>query len=292
MRARNIACLTLTALLGLGSDWLEGSPSEGVQTQVAGTDAMAANADLPMEVQAKLAELQTGVTSAHKKGNARPRLTSLLVLGNMQMQVSSYRDALESYNRALEIAQADHLRQEEAAALNGQGNYFRTLLDNDKAMEKFAKALDLASAADDLRNQTVALNGIGWVKVGIGQHDQGLEFHNRALAIADKINDPDLQASVLNRLGTLKEQYVALWRCFVQVHPPVGVLRQPADDVPADPRDAPARQRVAVAGGDRREQGRVDAQHRRSVWCSIDPPPDAVPVSPCDQRFDVVGTSI
>ena len=139
MRARNIAGLTLTALLGLGPDWLAGSPSKGVQTQIAGRDAMAANPDLPMEVQAKLSELQAGVTSAHKKGNPLTEATSLLVLGNMQMQVSSYRDALESYSRALAIAQAGHWRQEEAAALNGQGNDFRTLLDNDKALEKFER---------------------------------------------------------------------------------------------------------------------------------------------------------
>ena len=67
---------------------------------------MAANPDLPMEVQAKLSELQAGVTSAHKKGNPLTEATSLLVLGNMQMQVSSYRDALESDSRALAIAQA------------------------------------------------------------------------------------------------------------------------------------------------------------------------------------------
>ncbi|HEY1579317.1 MAG TPA: tetratricopeptide repeat protein [Terracidiphilus sp.] len=205
MRTRIIADLIVMALLGLGSDMLRGSPAKAAQTQSGDRHAVTAPADLPTEVQAKLAKLHAAVSAARDKHNALAEAASLLAQGDMQMQASSYGEALESYTSALKIAQAGNLREQEAAALNGQANYFRTMSDNARALELFTKALDLATAADDSRNQAVALNGMGWVKVNAGQHDQGLELHSKALALAEKINDPDLEASVLNRLGTLKD---------------------------------------------------------------------------------------
>lgn len=205
MRTRSIAGLILTALIGLGSGRLFGRPAPDAQAESGDAHGAAGPAGLPPEIQSKLTKLQADIKEAQQRRDAHAEATSLLALADLEMQISSYHDAKESYDRALAIAQVNNLPEQEAAGLNGQGSYFRTTSDNSRAMEMFTKALAIAAAGEDLRNQGVALNGIGWVDVNTGRLDQGLDSHNKALAIADKVGDPDLQAAILNRLGTLKD---------------------------------------------------------------------------------------
>ncbi|MCU0607330.1 MAG: tetratricopeptide repeat protein [Candidatus Edwardsbacteria bacterium] len=120
--------------------------------------------------------------------------------GNAQYRVSSYREALDLYRRALALCPPDDRRQ--LAAINVHiGNTLRRLSDFPASRQHHGTALQHARDAGDRQMEVNALDGIGWAVMGQGRYDEAKKHLDLALAIACVADDRVGKASVLNHLG-------------------------------------------------------------------------------------------
>jgi tetratricopeptide (TPR) repeat protein len=149
-----------------------------------------------------------------------------VVYGN----VGQYHKALESYHKALVIAQLIGNKSIEGMSLNGIGTIYqyqgkpRRALENfqkalavaqligviyrnfgkyQKALDYHQQALEIAQRIGNKDSENVSLHNIGYDYEIMGQYQKALDSYKKALAITQQIGDNAGESSILTIIGSL-----------------------------------------------------------------------------------------
>lgn len=120
-----------------------------------------------------------------------------------------YADAIDAYQRALDIAQIYKKLDLETSLLLNIGGVYLEMGDYAKAIAAYERALEISESTNSRPNQTVALNNLGHTYTEQGQYPKALEVYQRSLQLAKAIGSLESEATVLGNLGIV---YVAQGR--------------------------------------------------------------------------------
>ncbi len=99
----------------------------------------------------------------------------------------------DTYIRALTIARAHDMNDEEAILLNNMGTVYSGMADWTKATECLNKAIEINEASRNVQRLFVNYNNLSGVMVAQGNFDKGLELAYLALHQLDGANRPDME---------------------------------------------------------------------------------------------------
>ena len=121
--------------------------------------------------------------------------------GTQQYQAGDLQAALDLWQQALAIYQAQGLQKNAAIALNNLGIAYRSLGEYQSAMAVLQQALVIVREIGDRPGEAIALNNLGNVENSLGNYQQAIELYEQNLAIAREIGDQRGEASALGNLG-------------------------------------------------------------------------------------------
>ncbi|MCP4538023.1 MAG: tetratricopeptide repeat protein [Chloroflexi bacterium] len=123
-------------------------------------------------------------------------------LGEELLDVSAYRDAADTFERALVLLSESDVTSR-AEIMVKLGYAYRQLSDYPLAIQQLEKGLALVQdlSGSDLQTKVAALNGLGWAIMGQGAYDKAMVPLKQALVLAREIDDREGAAIVLYNLG-------------------------------------------------------------------------------------------
>ena len=125
----------------------------------------------------------------------------LLDKGMEQSKVSQFREALQSWQRALTIYREIGDRQGEANSLHGLGIAYDKLGDYRKAIENHQQNLTIARKIGDRESEANSLGNLGTAYYNLGDYPKAIENYQQSLTIAREIGDHFGEANSVNGLG-------------------------------------------------------------------------------------------
>ncbi|CCI31285.1 CHAT domain-containing protein [Microcystis sp. T1-4] len=163
------------------------------------TLSLVATVTLPV-VNGKLSSLVPAVMAQNT--NARKaEADRLLQQGIQQYQTSQFREALQSWEKALQIYREIKNRQGEMLSLGALGLTYDSLRQYQKAIEYHQQSLAIARELDYRQVESLSLSSLGLAYRSLGQYQKAIEYHQQSLAIDKEIGDRSGEASSLNNLG-------------------------------------------------------------------------------------------
>jgi tetratricopeptide (TPR) repeat protein len=84
--------------------------------------------------------------------------------------------AIQQFERALQLSQADDQRKQRALALLFLGRIYSNLGEKTKALEYFKQALPIRRAMGDRSGEATTLNNIGTIYSNLGEKTKALEY--------------------------------------------------------------------------------------------------------------------
>ena len=154
------------------------------------------DAELEKSVRQILAEAEKPPASPQQKEADR-----LLQQGIQQYQTSQFREALQSWEQALQIYREIKNRQGEANALGNLGIAYYSLGQYQKVIEYQQQSLDIAREIKDRQGEAASLGNLGIAYRSLGQYQKAIDYHEQSLAIAKEIGNRSGEAASLNNLG-------------------------------------------------------------------------------------------
>jgi CHAT domain-containing protein/uncharacterized protein HemY len=154
------------------------------------------DAELEKSVRQILAEAEKPPASPQQKEADR-----LLQQGIQQYQTSQFREALQSWEQALQIYREIKNRQGEANALGNLGIAYYSLGQYQKVIEYQQQSLDIAREIKDRQGEAASLGNLGIAYRSLGQYQKAIDLHKKSLEIAEKIGDRGSKARSLGNLG-------------------------------------------------------------------------------------------
>ena len=151
--------------------------------------------------------LLTPPTLAQAQSEQQVEADRLLQQGNQQFQVSQYREALQSWQKALDIFQQIGDRGGVAKSLNNLGNAYYSLGDYRKAIEFYQQSLAIYQEIRDRGGVAKSLGNLGLAYDSLGEYTKAIEFHQQSLAIKQEIGD---RGGVANSIMNLGSTYYSL----------------------------------------------------------------------------------
>lgn len=137
----------------------------------------------------------------YKKLGDKQKISRILGnLGAVSMNLSNFTSALEYYQKALEIDNAD---SNASRQLGNIGLVYMNLKDYNKALEYNLKALKISKKLNDKEKITKQLSNIGLTYNFLKNYDKALEFYEEALSLDEELNNSKGQAIRLGNIGVL-----------------------------------------------------------------------------------------
>jgi CHAT domain-containing protein/tetratricopeptide (TPR) repeat protein len=127
--------------------------------------------------------------------------SQLIEQGNSAYLMGALPDALESYEKALEISRDQTDSLTESISLGNLGGVYTILGDYEKAIELYAESLVITQERGDRKGEGSSLSNLGLVYQNLGQYQIALNFHRLALVIAQEIGDLRTEGITLGNLG-------------------------------------------------------------------------------------------
>ena len=141
----------------------------------------------------------------HNAGNTAKERVYGRIAGEMALQVSSFTQAIEHFQRVLELldaaAETSAIRQERAEILAHMGTAMQYRGDFADALDHLHTALDVFEQIDDRAGIARTLNTIGEVHWRRGNFQDAIAACERSLTLARELDDSRLTARALNRIG-------------------------------------------------------------------------------------------
>ena len=159
-------------------------------------DAAAGRYEVKIE-ELRAATIQDGARVAAERSSAEADLLAA------EGGAASLRQALEKYERALELMRAADYRSGEPGVLRGVGAVYRLLKEPRKALEHYTEALALTRAIGDHAGEAVTLNFMGLVHESLGEPQKALEYYEKALPLMRFVGDRSGEAAALNNIGSV-----------------------------------------------------------------------------------------
>jgi CHAT domain-containing protein len=145
----------------------------------------------------------------HQAGNDVGEGRAITAVGMAQIYSGDYPAALDSFNKALELARKTHNVEAEATRLNNIGNVFYFQGHYSGAIERYQEAMQLVEAhsaekwAPSRRQLLVANTAILYQT--LGQYERALDLYSQLLN-APQALPPDEEAQLLANVGTLRRR--------------------------------------------------------------------------------------
>ncbi|MFM6588993.1 MAG: CHAT domain-containing protein [Microcystis panniformis] len=152
--------------------------------------------ELEKNIQQVLAEAEKPPASPQRKEADR-----LLQQGIQQYKTSQFREALQSWEQALQIYREIKNRQGEANSLNNLGLAYYSLGQYQKAIEYHQQQLAIAKEIGDSSGEAKSLNNLGLAYRSLGQYQKAIKYFQQSLAIAKTISNRQVEAKSLGNLG-------------------------------------------------------------------------------------------
>ena len=124
-------------------------------------------------------------------------------IGWVHFLLGNYTVAIESYDKALELAVKGRDKANESRLLMNVGMLLVAEDKPDQAVVKYDQALKIAIANKNLATQVGCLNALGALYVQTGEYEKALSSLQLALKLARDLATPVPQATALNNLGEL-----------------------------------------------------------------------------------------
>ncbi len=163
------------------------------------TLSLVATVTLPV-VNGKLSSLVPAVIAQNTDAR-KAEADQLLQQGIQQHQTSQFREALQSWEKALQIYREIKNRQGEANSLGNLGIAYRSLGQYQKAIEYHQQYLTIAKEIGDRQGEANSLGSLGIAYSSLGQYQKAIEYHQQYLTIAKEIGDRQGEANSLGNLG-------------------------------------------------------------------------------------------
>ncbi|MCA2625668.1 MAG: CHAT domain-containing protein [Microcystis flos-aquae TF09] len=146
----------------------------------------------------KIAEKLLVLMEAEKQ---RKEADKLFEQGVQQYEISQFREALQSWEKALKIYQEIKNRQGEAASLDNLGSAYLSLGQYQKAIDLHEKSLVINREIVNRQGEANSLNNLGNAYQSRGEYQTAIDYHQQSLDIRREIKDRQGEAASLNNLG-------------------------------------------------------------------------------------------
>ncbi|CCI04501.1 CHAT domain-containing protein [Microcystis aeruginosa] len=131
----------------------------------------------------------------------RKEADKLFEQGVQQYEISQFREALQSWEKALQIYQEIKNRQGEAASLDNLGSAYLSLGQYQKAIDLHEKSLVINREIVNRQGEANSLNNLGNAYQSRGEYQTAIDYHQQSLDITRELDDRSGEAKVLNNLG-------------------------------------------------------------------------------------------
>ncbi|MBC1191527.1 tetratricopeptide repeat protein [Microcystis aeruginosa BLCCF108] len=131
----------------------------------------------------------------------RKEADKLFEQGAQQYKISQFREALQSWEKALQIYQEIKNRQGEAASLDNLGSAYLSLGQYQKAIDLHEKSLVINREIVNRQGEANSLNNLGNAYQSRGEYQTAIDYHQQSLNIRREIKDRQGEAASLNNLG-------------------------------------------------------------------------------------------
>jgi tetratricopeptide (TPR) repeat protein len=115
--------------------------------------------------------------------------------------LGKYKEAIEHYKKALEIAQERGDRGDEGSAYSSIGDALDSLGNHEEAMEHYEKSLEIAQETSNRGEEGSTYNGIATALDSLGKHEEPMEYLKKALEIAQETGDRGEEGKAHSNIG-------------------------------------------------------------------------------------------
>ncbi|TRU12253.1 MAG: tetratricopeptide repeat protein [Microcystis sp. Msp_OC_L_20101000_S702] len=135
--------------------------------------------------------------------NRQGEAASLDNLGSAYLSLGQYQKAIDLHEKSLVINREIVNRQGEANSLNNLGNAYQSRGEYQTAIDYHQQSLDIRREIKDRQGEAASLNNLGLNYHLLGQYQKAINYHQQSLEIAEKIGDLKVQADSLGNLGNV-----------------------------------------------------------------------------------------
>ena len=156
---------------------------------------------------------------AQSAQNSKAEAGQLNQQGMQQLRRAEYRQALESFQKALALSKSVGDRSNQGQSLNNIGGIYDSLGQYAKALEFYQQALAIRKDIGERSGEGQSLNNIGGIYDSLEQYAKALEFYQQALAIRKDIGERSGEGQSLNNIGAIYqrlEQYAKALEFYQQ----------------------------------------------------------------------------
>jgi len=131
-------------------------------------------------------------------------LDSYLALGNIYIRKDDFPEAMDYYNRAIDIAEQLNDSAKLPRLYNNLGILNLYLNNNKKALSLYSKALQLFKNINDSVNVAGTITNMGSVYINLGDYKTAEKYYMQGYALFKAMNLPEGEAHALLKIGILK----------------------------------------------------------------------------------------
>ena len=138
-------------------------------------------------------------------------------LGNVNLELGKYGEALFCYEESLKIAEELEDKRERAGNLLGIGNVHIVKGEYDKAFPCYKESLEIVEELGDMKGIALALNGTGNVYFYKKKYNEALLCYEKSLKIKKKLGDKTGLVGTLLAIGNIyseREKYAKALSCY------------------------------------------------------------------------------
>ncbi|RLC51770.1 MAG: hypothetical protein DRI23_04325 [Candidatus Cloacimonadota bacterium] len=121
--------------------------------------------------------------------NAERNVSTINNIGNIHLRLENYDKAMESYQRALQIAEEFSNGRQQANALNNIAIVYEQTENYRKALSYFEQALAINQKRNDRKKIAAIMNNLGLVYEKLGDLNLALHYYKLGLEIKEEIGD-------------------------------------------------------------------------------------------------------
>jgi CHAT domain-containing protein/Tfp pilus assembly protein PilF len=211
---RRLSVFTATLLISLscplqvvGNTWGSGAASAQTQTREERRNEAQRLNELGIQLLSKgqfreaLKTFQQALDIFREIGERPGEGATLSNIGAVYSNLGQYPQALKNYQQALAIHQEIDDKAGEGTTLSNIGVVYRSLGQYPQALENYQQALAIHQEIGNKAMEGTTLNNIGLVYNNLGQYPQALENYQQALAIHQKIGNKAMEGTTLNNIG-------------------------------------------------------------------------------------------
>jgi CHAT domain-containing protein/tetratricopeptide (TPR) repeat protein len=140
---------------------------------------------------------------AQTESDHKAEADQLLNKGNQLDDAGQYREALQTYEQALQIYREIKDRKGEGSLLNNLGTTYSSLGQYQKAIDYYQQSLTITKQLANQLVEAVSLNNLGNAYRSLGQYQEAINYYQLSLVIFRQIGNHKGELSSLNNLSKI-----------------------------------------------------------------------------------------